>query len=211
MFGYASDVYEIGLFPLGLVLLPAERIPLHVFEARYKQLIGRCLEDGSLFGIVLAVESGPVAVGTKAKVVEVPGRWPDGRMNVIVEGRARFHLLQLTEGRTYVVGEAEDVVDEPGSSLEQEVLERCLEAHRRLAAVAGMDPPEIDLDPGDTAFRIAAQVDFGTSFKQELLEMRSEEARLSRLTDLLVGAAETLELQKLARKRARGNGQAELG
>jgi len=205
------DVYEIGLFPLGLVLLPGERIPLHVFEARYKELIGRCLEDDSLFGMVLAVESGLVSVGTKAEVIEVPGRWPDGRMNIIAEGRARFHLLRLTEGRTYAVGEAEDVVDEPGSPLEEEAHARCLDAHRRLAAAAGVDPLEIDLEPGDTAFRIAAQVDFGTPLKQELLEMRSEEARLSRLTDLLVEAAETLELQKLARKRARGNGQAEMG
>lgn len=204
-------MYEIGLFPLGLVLLPGERIPLHVFEARYKELVGRCLEDDSLFGMVLAVESGLVSVGTKAEVIEVPARWPDGRMNIIVEGRARFHLLRLTEVRTYAVGEAEDVVDEPGSPLEEEAHARCLAAHRRLAAAAGVDPLEIDLEPGDTAFRVAAQVDFGTPLKQELLEMRSEEARLSRVTDLLVEAAETLELQKLARKRARGNGQAEMG
>lgn len=106
-FGYASSVYEIGLFPLGLVLLPDERIPLHVFEARYRELIGRCLADRSLFGIVLALETGLVSVGTKAEVVEV-------------------------------------------------------------------------------------------------LETRSEEARLRRLTDLLAGATETLRLQQAARKRAGG-------
>ncbi len=107
-------MYEIGLFPLGLVLLPDERIPLHGFEARYRELIGRCLADRSLFGIVLAVETGLVSVGTKAEVVEV-------------------------------------------------------------------------------------------------LETRSEEARLRRLTDLLAGATETLRLQQAARKRAGGNGQAEVG
>lgn len=202
---------ELGLFPLGLVLLPVERIPLHVFEARYRQLIGECLEDGSQFGIVLAVEGGLVSVGTRAAVVEVLQRFPDGRMNIVVEGRDRFRLVRLAEGRSYVVGEAEEFVDEPGSPRQDELLDACLEAHLRLAEAAGLDPLPVEATPGNAAFQIAAQVDFGTPLRQELLEMRSEEARLSRLTDLLVVAAEALELQNRARKRARSNGQAEPG
>jgi Lon protease-like protein len=76
---------EIGLFPLDLVLLPGEQRPLHVFEERYKELIGECLEDGVEFGLVLADEDGLRPVGTRAAVVEVLQEFDDGRMDVVVE------------------------------------------------------------------------------------------------------------------------------
>ncbi|TMJ94386.1 MAG: hypothetical protein E6G67_09675 [Actinobacteria bacterium] len=77
---------EIGLFPLDLVLLPGEQRPLHVFEPRYKELIGECLDEETEFGLVLADEEGMREVGTRAAVVEVLERFDDGRLNVVIEG-----------------------------------------------------------------------------------------------------------------------------
>src|ERR671935_1887103 len=104
---------ELGLFPLALVLLPTERVPLHIFEPRYKELIGECLADGTEFGLVLEDENGRRDIGTRAAVIEVLQVFDDGRMNVIVEGRERFRLLELTDGREFLTGEVEPVEDEP--------------------------------------------------------------------------------------------------
>ena len=98
---------EIGIFPLGLVLLPGERVPLHIFEDRYKELIGECLEMDREFGVVLVEESGVRAVGTRASVVEVLERFPDGRLDVVVQGGGRFRVDQITEGRSFITAHVE--------------------------------------------------------------------------------------------------------
>src|SRR5436305_12257868 len=104
---------EISLFPLPLVLVPTERIPLHIFEPRYKELIGECLENGQTFGIVLATGDGAVhEIGTKASVEEVLEVLDDGAMNIVVEGRERFRLLELTSGRSFATCLYEPVADE---------------------------------------------------------------------------------------------------
>ena len=77
---------EIGLFPLGLVLLPTEQVPLHIFEPRYRELIGECLEEEEPFGLVYADDDGLRRIGTLATVVEVTDRFEDGRLNIVVEG-----------------------------------------------------------------------------------------------------------------------------
>jgi Lon protease-like protein len=92
---------ELGLFPLNLVLLPGEQAPLHVFEPRYRELIGECLDENEEFGLVLADDDGIREVGTRAGVIEVVEQFEDGRLNVVVEGRERFRLVELTEGRPF--------------------------------------------------------------------------------------------------------------
>ena len=90
---------ELGLFPLKVVLLPTEQIPLHIFEPRYKELIGECIEDDAEFGLVLSDDEGLRQVGTRARVTDVLERFDDGRLNVVVEGGERFRLVELTTGR----------------------------------------------------------------------------------------------------------------
>src|SRR5207244_5641808 len=90
-----QPVPELGLFPLGVVLLPTERVPLHIFEPRYKELIGECLESEGEFGLVLADDDGLREVGTRAAVTDVLHRFPDGRMNVVVEGGEGVRLRRL--------------------------------------------------------------------------------------------------------------------
>ena len=97
---------EIGLFPLELVLLPTERVPLHIFEDRYKELIAECLAHDGEFGLVFADERGLREIGTLAAVSDVLERFEDGRLNILVEGRGRFRLLELTRGRAFHTAEA---------------------------------------------------------------------------------------------------------
>ncbi|HYY34725.1 MAG TPA: LON peptidase substrate-binding domain-containing protein [Gaiellaceae bacterium] len=199
---------EIGLFPLNLVLLPGEQAPLHVFEPRYKELIGECLEDNEEFGLVLADEEGIRDVGTRAGVIEVLERFDDGRLNVVIEGRERFQLVELTEGRSFQTAEIVDV-DDDGEEPTEEELEQCLVAYDRVVKAAEADLEDLDLDADSIAFQIAARVDFGTEVKQGLLELRSERERVLRLAPMLDQAADAVRRDREIRERASGNGRVE--
>lgn len=201
---------EIGLFPLELVLLPTERVPLHIFEPRYKELIGECLRSGEEFGLVLQDEQGQREIGTRAVVVEVLQVFDDGRMNVVVEGHDRFRLRELTSGREFPTGEVEPVDDEEGEAAVSES-DRALSLFRNLVEVAGGEIEEPDGSTGPLSFEIAARVDFGIEPKQELLELRSEPARLQHLCTLLEGAIEAVHREREVRERAATNGKVSHG
>jgi ATP-dependent Lon protease len=201
-------VAEIGLFPLELVLLPSERVPLHIFEDRYRELIGESLADGLEFGIVLEDGDGLRDVGTSTGVVELVHTFDDGRMNVLVEGRSRFRVLELTEGRSFRTAEVEPFEDDEGEVPTEAEAERTLEAFHRLAAIAEADEVDVPVvDETPLSFRLAARVDFGTVLKQDLLELRSEPERLDRLVELLGQAATALAREREVRERASGNGK----
>ncbi len=198
---------EIGLFPLELVLLPSERVPLHIFEDRYKELIGECIAGEAEFGLILEDGDGLRRVGTRTAVLELVHTFDDGRMNVLVEGRRRFRIVQSTEGRSFRTAEVEPFEDDEGAD-DSAAAERALEVFRRLVAVAEadeVDEPEAAGAP--LSYQLAARVDFGHELKQELLEIRSERARLDRLTELLERAAEALAREREVRDRASGNGK----
>ena len=195
---------QIGLFPLGLVLLPGEKIPLHIFEERYKELIAECLDNSAEFGIVLTDAQGVRSIGTSAAVVEVLERFPDGRMNIVVEGRTRFAVDELTTGRSFLTGRVSPLLDEE-TDADPQAAEACLEAFRDVADAAGADPDE-PRGPHPLSFRIAGQVAFEPRLKQELLELRAEPARLARLTDMLRAAAKMVRRRDLIRKRAASDG-----
>ncbi|HXG76989.1 MAG TPA: LON peptidase substrate-binding domain-containing protein [Gaiellaceae bacterium] len=201
---------ELGLFPLGLVLLPTERVPLHVFEERYRELIGECLERDEEFGLVYAEEDGISDVGTRAAVVEVLERFPDGRLNVLVEGRRRFRLLELTRGRSFHTGRVEPLEDVPDPP-DEAVVERALELFRTLREVAEstVEVPEAD-DP-QLSFALAGRVELAVEAKLELLAEQSEAVRLRRVVELLEGALTVLQRRRLAAERASGNGRVQLG
>ena len=198
---------EIGLFPLGVVLLPGERIPLHIFEPRYKELIGECLELGVPFGLVLADESGMREVGTEASVVDVLRRFEDGRLDVVVEGRERFRLVEPTDGRSFATAEIEELPDEADAPAAEQI-ERCLAAYRRLVTEANAEPTDFAPD-ADLAYVIGAHVGFGAEAKQSILELRSERARIVRVAELLEAASGHIRQEREIRDRAATNGRVE--
>ena len=201
---------EIGLFPLELVLLPTERVPLHIFEPRYKELIGECLRSGREFGLVLQDDRGRREIGTRAAIVEVLQIFDDGRMNIVVEGHDRFRLRCLTSGQVFLTGDVEPVDDDEDEADEVDT-EQALALFRRLVEAAGGDVDEPDETSGPLSFQIAARIDFGIEPKQELLELRSEPARLRQLCPLLEAAIEAVQREREIRERAGTNGKVSQG
>src|ERR687895_2836141 len=95
------------LFPLGIVLLPTEIVPLHIFEERYKLMIGECVEQGSEFGIVWLGDDGLKEIGCTARVAQVLERMDDGRMNILAQGGRVFRLLRKIDDMPYPAGDVE--------------------------------------------------------------------------------------------------------
>ena len=199
---------EIGLFPLGMVLLPGEQVPLHIFEPRYRELIGECLDTNASFGLLLADDDGMREVGTKATVVEVLEQFDDGRLNIVVEGDARFRLVELTEGRAFATAEV-TVVEDDGDAPTQDELDRCLGAYNRVVQAAGAEVDDLDPDAPSVAYQIGARVDLGVEVKQDLLELLSERERVVMLSPLLDRAAEAVRREREIRERAATNGHVE--
>ena len=198
---------ELGLFPLSIVLVPTERIPLHIFEPRYRELIEECVEEGTDFGLVLATGDGAVhEIGTRASVLEVLEVLEDGRMNVVVEGGERFRLLELTSGRSFTTGLVEPVIDEDDPPAADDV-ERALEVFRELAETSEADVDLPDPDVSQLDFELAARVEFGVDAKQEVLAMTSPRLRMQRLAVLLESALEAVQLEQTMRERASKNGK----
>jgi Lon protease-like protein len=197
---------EIGLFPLNLVLLPKERLPLHIFEERYKELIDTCLQNSEEFGLVLAEETELRTVGTSASVIEVSNRYEDGRMDIVVLGRDRFSVTRVLEKHSYLSAEIQPFSDEE-AQVDPELEANCRSALERVAAAAETDAGAIEISGNEVAWQIAAQVDFGSEFKQRLLEMRTENERLSHLTDALDEAETAISRRREIRERAAGNGK----
>jgi Lon protease-like protein len=203
---------ELGLFPLPLVLLPTEQVPLHIFEERYKELIGECLAEDREFGLVFADEEGLREVGTRAAVVEVlPTEFEDGRMNIIVEGRERFRLLRLTRGRSFHTAETaplEDAGDDPAP----ELVERARELFGRLAALTESDVETPRPDTPQLSYVLAARVhELATDLRLELLAEVSESARLERVCEVLEEAAAAVERHRRIAERAATNGKVDFG
>jgi len=203
-------VTELGLFPLAMVLLPTELAPLHIFEERYKELIGECVSRDEEFGLVYADDDGMREIGTRAGVVEVLAQFEDGRLDVLVEGRERFRLLELTSGRSYSTGAVSPVVDGDDPA-ELASVERALALFDRLRQLSGSDVDVPDANPGQLSYVLAGRVELALEAKLELIEQISERVRLDRVCELLEGALATVERQRLAAERAATNGRVDLG
>jgi len=207
---YACAVVdEIGLFPLGMVLLPTEQVPLHIFEPRYRALIGECLEQDREFGLVFADEDGLRAIGTRAAVTEVLERFDDGRLNIVVQGRERFRLVEVNEvgeEESYHTGEVEPLIDQADPA-DDASKERALELFRRLVDLTGAEVDEPEDAEEQLSFALAARFEFAPAVKQELLQSTSERLRLERLCELLDGAVEVVARQQEIAARAQTNGK----
>jgi Lon protease-like protein len=200
---------EIGLFPLPMVLLPTEQVPLHIFEERYKELIGECIEEDRAFGLLYADADGIQEVGTSASVVEVLTRFDDGRMNVLVEGGERFRVLELTSGRSFQTGTTLPLLDDDDPP-DSHTMDRALELFEQLRDLTASEVETPPVDSPQLSYAIAARVELDPGIKQGLLKATSERARLESVCELLVDAAATVERHRRATERAATNGKVDL-
>jgi len=201
---------EFPLFPLGLVALPGELIPLHIFEERYKTMIDECIGQEREFGILWMSDDGLREVGCACAIDQVLERMDDGRMNLIVRGTRPFRVLERQGHLPYPAGVIEFVEDRE-DEIDPDLAKGAHEAYAELYKRATDRDPDAEELGSMTAYAMAATVDFGLDAKQGLLDMRSENARLRLVTRLFRAAIKRLELVDKVQERARSNGKVRFG
>ena len=197
----------LPLFPLEVVLLPGTPLPLHIFEPRYKEMIGECLANNTPFGVVRALDEGVAEVGCSAEIVSVTKEYPDGRMDLIAEGRKRFEVLELNRERSFLQAEVLLVPDEPGVPAEEDKA-RAIQVHLEILSLAGAVQDLSAADPGALSFYLAGSLPLDLDFKQNLLAMRSESERILAVAAYLESILPNLRRASRAREKAGGNGHA---
>jgi Lon protease-like protein len=195
----------LALFPLDVVLFPGTPLPLHIFEPRYKEMIGECLAEKTPFGIVRALEQGLAEMGCTAEIVTVTKEYPDGRLDIVTEGRKRFELLRVDQERSFLRGEILFVDDEPGLAVKSDS-DRAVQLHSEVLSLAGAVQDLSVADPATLSFYLAGSLPLDLDFKQKLLELRSESQRISLLVQYLEAALPKLRRATRVREKAGGNG-----
>lgn len=204
------DETAFPLFPLGLVALPSELVPLHIFEPRFVTMIDLCLEQDREFGIVWLSDDDLAQVGCACEIERVLERLDGGRMNILVRGTRPFRVLNREDDLPYPAGTVEFLTDDE-QALDLEIDGRVREIYAELVVQATDNDPDPDELAAMDAYEIAATVDFGLDAKQGLLELRSENARLHQVLRLLRAALKRLEFVERAQAQARSNGKIRFG
>jgi Lon protease-like protein len=214
---------ELPLFPLNTVLFPGMKLPLHIFEPRYRQMIGECIDEERPFGVVL-IRSGPEVgggaapheIGTTARLVEVE-RLDDGRFNIVCLGQDRFRIAETSSARAYLVGDVEILsdLDATGPAAEAaagDVRERYLRFAQLTLAMRGEWALRVPSpsQPSQLADTLAARLPAATKTKQALLEELAVPHRLAGVASLLEAAVEVLRMRLAAVRIERYSGTAAL-
>jgi Lon protease-like protein len=202
---------DFPLFPLGVVALPSEAVPLHIFEPRYRTMIAECLESGSEFGIVWASDDGLRQIGCACEIAEVLERHEDGRMDILTRGTRPFRLVEAHDDHLPYPSGTVEWLDDKSEQLDAATVDAAHDAYATLVQQATDAEPERDRVDAMGAYDMAATVDFGLEAKQGLLSLRSENARLRLVTRLLRAALKRLDFIERAQARARSNGKVRFG
>jgi Lon protease-like protein len=200
------DVIErFPLFPLGLVLLPQELVPLHIFEERYKLMIGECLEQDREFGILWLSDDGLRDVGCSARIVRLVDTAEDGRMDILVEGAQPFRLLRRIDDMPYPAGDIEPLEDfDPDA--DPSLAEQARARYAELVEKATEETPDADSIAGLDAYGMAATVEHPPEAKQALLELRAENDRLRMVEEMFRTAIKRVAYAEETAERAQTNG-----
>ena len=210
------EEFLLPLFPLNVVLLPQELLPLHIFEERYKEMVGQCLEakhagaGNQEFGIVQVEGDKVHMIGCTARIVNVTRRYDDGRLDILTMGARRFEVLLTNEEQSYLQGGVDFFEDDPGADTagEPESL-RAIELFR--TALQGLHKTKeipVHLPPPyrHLSFQIAGSLPLDLSFKQELLVARNESRRLERVTQMMEQLIAHVARVDQIQRKAGGNG-----
>ena len=201
----------IPLFPLDVVLFPSMSLPLHIFEERYKIMVRLCLSRHLEFGMVLASSNSVSTVGCTAEIVQKIRDYPDGRMDILTEGRSVFHLTEVLDKKEYYEGIVEYLEDAP-SPVEASQELRLIELLQQYYALL-FGQPWVDEECGQSAtlaYRMAARLPIELKERQTLLEMRSENERREFLQGWLVKFLPQLAERQRTRRRAGVNGHGQV-
>jgi len=174
----------IPLFPLQVVVFPRTRLPLHIFEERYKEMVADAIRDESEFGVVLAKEDGIVNAGCTVKVEKVMEMYSDGCMDILTLGQRRFEIVSLNEEKSYLQGEVSYFDDEDFSPPPPELRNEAVSHYQALAALRSGRPSTPDLADTQLSFQLAQAVP-DLDFLNRLLRHRSESGRLKELNRYL--------------------------
>ena len=204
------DLDDLGLFPLGLVLLPGERAPLHLFEPRYRALLADCVLEDLPFVILQAHGEGASSIGCTARFTGLGRRFADGRMNVTVTGDRVERVLEETSGRMYFTAWVEGVDDDRPDGSDERISEVQELFQRLVAEIAPNSPPPFIRDDLPLSYAIAGMIEMPLEPKQDLLECRDEDVRLGMVRDILSAALEGADRERIAAARARTNGKVAL-
>ncbi len=204
----AGAAVELPIFELPVVILPGELLPLHIFEERYKRMVGHCIETAEPFGIVFRDEDGNAhRIGCTARIAEVLERFDDGRMNIVVAGEQPFKVLERFERTEFPAGEVEPIHsgdvptdDDPEASDARQAFAELVER------VSGEEADVGEIETVDS-YGIAARVELPVETKQALLELRSERERLRMLGNALRALIEAVAGSREVAERAKMNGK----
>jgi Lon protease-like protein len=205
-----TKTQEFPLFPLAIVALPTELVPLHIFEERYKTMINLCIEQEREFGIIWLADDGLREIGCACKIERVLERLEDGRINVVVRGTRAIRVLERQSHLPFPAGVIEFVTDREELP-DEEQRGKAHAAYAELVQQATGRDPDGEEIAGMSAYAMAATVEFGLEAKQGLLDLRSENARLRFVTRLFRGALKRLDFADRAETRARSNGKVRFG
>ena len=201
---------DFPLFPLGIVALPGEYVPLHIFEPRYRTMVAECLDGNRELGIVWLADDELKPIGCAVAIDRVLERMEDGRINILTRGTRPFRLVERQDDLPYPAGTVEflgDLYEE----LDEQAVAAAREAYSTLVFEATDSQPDPEKVAAMSSYDMAATIDFGLDAKQGLLELRSENARLRLLTRLMRAAVRRLEFVDRAQARARSNGKVRFG
>jgi Lon protease-like protein len=197
----------LPLFPLDLVLLPGTPLPLHIFEPRYKEMIGECLEQKKVFGILRVLNEGLADIGCTAEVVAVTKTYDDGRMDIVTQGRQRFELLSVNQERAFLQGEILYLPDEPQAPTADETA-RAIDLHKQILTLANAQQDLPDSADSPLSYLLAGSLPLDLDFKQKMLALRSEAERMRTIIAYFENVLPSLRRAVQVRQKAGGNGHA---
>ena len=197
---------SLPLFPLGLVLYPNERLPLHIFEPRYKEMVTYCQEEDAPFGIVLFDEGSMAQVGCTARIDRTLNRYEDGRLDILVRGEERFRVLAVYDEEAYITADVEPI-SEPEQQPERDLRERAITQHMKLLELAGRTVrPSLYQDVREVSYILAHNAGLSPEQKQEVLELVTENERIAYLIEHFETLIPRVEQIEEVRRKIQSNG-----
>jgi Lon protease-like protein len=198
----------LPLFPLDLVLFPGTPLPLHIFEPRYREMISECLDQKKAFGVVRAKEEGVAEIGCTAEIVTVTQKYPDGRMDIVTEGRERFEVMQVNQERSFLQADVLYLQDAPDQASAEEIAQ-ALKLQGEIFALAGSSSSSSnasEIERTQLSFNLVGPMPLDLDFKQTLLGLKSEAERVQAIISYFKAILPNLRRTVRVRQTAGGNG-----